>query len=135
MGSKKLMSFDKLGNKNLSLAEKVNVLSARCRAQEVYLHDIVGISAVTLSKVANLQCAATRKVRDALIEAAHGFIAEEDFAEGPQPTRGEAKAPKAPKAEAGKEAPKKPVATKKLPASVAANLKAHKPAEDEDLDI
>lgn len=112
MKNKKEVDFRALGKKELTLAEKVNVLSARCRAQGFYLHELVGISQVTLSKVANEACPATEKVREKLREVGHGFIVELDFASGPQPGRKaratEDETPASKKAEPKKAEPKKP---------------------------
>lgn len=123
MQNKKEADFRALGKKELSLAEKINVLSSRCRAQGFYLHELVGISQVTLSKVANEACPATEKVREKLREVGHGFIVDLDFASGPQPGR-KARVPKdeEPKAEPKKPEPKKAESKKPAPAPVEDDL-------------
>lgn len=126
MKTEKALDFEVIGKKELSLAEKANVLASRYRAQGIHLYEVVGVSAVTLSKVINLQVAATRKVRDAMIEAGHGFIVEGDFAQGPQPKKSPKRPePKAPEAKAKKPEPKKPE-PKKAPKA---------PVVEDDLDI
>jgi outer membrane biosynthesis protein TonB len=154
MKNEKSLDFEALGKRELTLAEKANVLAGRYRAQGIHLYSVVGIAAVTFSKVINLQVAATRRIRDALVEAGHGFISEADFAEGPQPKKSKEPTPKAQavkpepkkpepkKPEPKKPEPKKPEPKKPEPKKPAPKvgklgqvIPPPKPADDEDLDI